>query len=143
MAALNLSFDMFDAAAYETDSDSNHSQSTQSKVRLSGTEFLSASPSRDGLEIGAQIRRSVLSSQSRNRKVIAPPPKEPAPIFIAELPPSMKVPTPLVSAGLNPFIPAKKRLSFADELGESNQGFQFISEPVIIRASDLASLRQA
>ncbi|CAJ1455021.1 unnamed protein product [Effrenium voratum] len=144
-AALSLlSVDMGDSGAwYDTDSDSTPSQPEEAKLRL-GKDFLSTSPSspEDGWKIGAEIQRSVLLSQPRNLKSIAPPPKEPAPLFIEPLPPSMKVPTPLVSAGLNPFIPAKKRLSFAEELGASPTFQQFISlEPAVIRASDLATVR--
>ncbi|CAK9044843.1 unnamed protein product [Durusdinium trenchii] len=73
-------------------------------------------------------------------KMIAPPPKEPAPLFIEEsLPPSMKVATPLVAYNLNPFLPAKKRPSFAEELGASQGFLQFTWEPAVIRTSDLSA----
>eukprot|EP00913_Durusdinium_trenchii_P029252 g27420.t1 len=74
-------------------------------------------------------------------RVTCPKPfEEPAPLFIEEsLPPSMKVATPLVAYNLNPFLPAKKRPSFAEELGASQGFLQFTWEPAVIRTSDLSA----
>mmetsp|Transcript_69733 Transcript_69733/g.110179 ORF Transcript_69733/g.110179 Transcript_69733/m.110179 type:complete len:122 (+) Transcript_69733:58-423(+) len=85
--------------------------------------------------------RQLERSLNRQTKTIAPPPKEPAPLFIEEaLPPSMKVATPLVANNLNPFLPAKKHPRFEKEVGATTQ-FQFSWEPAVIRTSDLSAFK--
>ncbi|CAE7217506.1 unnamed protein product [Symbiodinium natans] len=72
-----------------------------------------------------------------------PPPQEPAPLFIcSELPPPVKVYTPLPTRMLDPYLPAKKRPAFATELGLPECAECVGWEPALVRPVDLLTFGQ-
>jgi len=130
MAAVALS--LIPGLVESADTDSDATTATESPVEVG---FY-----RPGLLSQEELWMKQLERNLRQPvKMMSPPPKEPAPLFIEEpLPPSMKVKTPFVADYLNPFLPAKKRPSFAQELGQMQQ-FQFTYEPAVIRTCDLSA----